>query len=227
MIEHWLYRFLEFFHEYTAKKKKTIDRLSLVMNTAFIAALGLILMTPPAWDFFEGQRRSKEITPAQQLDYEGLVSVADDAAVVKAAEELLKRDDVVWVRIQRGPFDSPILQLSHKKPEVNFESAPRREIGGYSVRVAYRSPPTSGWAEFRTAHAVLAFVAGLFIVLFALLSLWESLLKLGRTGDAKERVEPLQVPPEEPRLPDPTPPAPPPMVDDAPEAGKSGLRLVK
>lgn len=223
MLDDWLDRLLTSYHDYKIKNQKAIDRFFQVMSGAMIIAMGLALMAVPAWDFFDNKKRSKEITPSQQLDYEGLVSVAEDAAVVKAADELFKRDDVGWIWVRRGEPDSPMLQVSLKKPDGNFSWAPQREMGGYSLHVAYGVRGASLESELRGAHAGLSFLAGLFIVLFTLLHL---LIGLGPEANANARaVQPPQDP-TEPRVPDPTPPAPPPMPDTH-EAQKSGLRLVK
>lgn len=138
MLDDWLDRLLTTYHDYKIKNQKAIDRLFQVMSGAIIIAMGLALMAVPAWDFFENKKRSKETTPSQQLDYERLVAVAEDAAVVKAAHELFKRDDVVWLWVKRGASDSPTLQVSLKKPPgINFSWAPEREMNGYRLHIAY------------------------------------------------------------------------------------------
>ncbi len=224
MLEKYTKRLLE----ELSKKPNFIDRLFSKMSIVAVMAMGVVLMTVPARDFFISHK-TVELTIEQLRDYQNLVTTSEDAAVVAAAHVLLKRDDVAGVWLRRGSVEQPELQLDLKKPEVSFSVAPFHKIGEYRIEVGYRVDPASGWSELRHFHAMLSFMAGLFIVLFTVLQFLEVLQPKAQKQQAGKIAPPS---PPAPRGPDPMEPEPTPPeenLDKATEAvtGKSGLRLVK
>ncbi len=224
MLEKYTNRLLE----ELSKKPNFIDRLFSKLAIVAVMAMGVVLMAVPARDFFTSHKKV-ELTVEQLRDYQNLVTTSEDAAVVAAAHNLLKRDDVASVWLRRGPIEQPELQVNLQKPEASFTNAPFRDIGGYTIGVGYRVDPASGWSELRHFHAMLSFMAGLFILLFTVLQFLEVLQPEAQPQQAGKIAPPSSPAPRGPDPKEPEPTLPEENLDKATEAvtGKSGLRLVK
>jgi hypothetical protein len=235
MLEDWIEKLLILYQAFTTRHKKALDNLGHVLVAGIIAAFGLALVAPPLSDFFESQRRAKNLTPTQVADYQGLVSSGEDPGVVKAAHELFKREDVAWVSVRRGDREDASLEVNLKKTGVGFSSSANQKMGAYDVRIAYAQPAITfwSWSQLREMHGSLAVMAGGLIILVALVMLLERLTSgaIANTAAGNDRARPT--PFNGPRAPDPLPPEPTPppqgpsdnSVDRALES--SGLRLIK